>query len=174
MNDLYHIKHIFNVKLKMYADDTVIYAHGNSVPEVQQNLQLCLDYVYDWCILNRLYMNMKKKKIMWLENNTQSNIVNTNYLVSVNNVLLSRVYSYLYLGVEYDHTLSYDKHLENVVNKTTPKLYIFRKIRRFISKPTAILVYKHMILQLLEYCNILFNSGKKLKIDKLTKYKLNA
>ena len=26
-----------------------------------------------------------------------------------------------------------DKHLSNVVNKTTQKLYIFRKIRRFIS-----------------------------------------
>ena len=67
VNDLYHIKHVFNVKLKMYADDTVIYAHGNSVSEVKKNLQLCLDYVYDWCILNRLYMNMKKTKIMWFE-----------------------------------------------------------------------------------------------------------
>ena len=51
--------------------------------------------------------------------------------------------------------------LSNVVNKTTQKLYIFRKIRRFITQSTAIIVYKQMIQPLLEYCNILFNSGKK-------------
>ena len=47
----------------MYADDTVIYAHGRSVVEVQEALQSCVDYVYKWCIINRLYMNMKKTQI---------------------------------------------------------------------------------------------------------------
>ena len=68
-----------------------------------------------------------------------------------------------------DHILSYDKHLDSVSNKTTQKLYIFRKIRRFISQATSIIVYKQMILLLLEYCSILFNSGKKLKIDRIDK-----
>ena len=164
VNDLCHIKHQFDVNLKMYADDTVIYAHGSSVDVVQQTLQTCLDHVYNWCITNRLYMNMKKTKIMWFENNNQAN-----YMISINGVLLSRVYSYLYLGVDLDYTLSYDKHLDSVSNKTTQKLYIFRKIRRFISQSTAVTVYKQMILPLLEYCNVLFNSGKKSKIDKIDK-----
>ena len=112
-------------------------------------------------------MNMKKTKIMWFENSNQTNRPDSEYLICVNNVLLSRVYSYLYLGVELDHMLSYDKHLDNVVNKTTQKLYIFRKIRRFISEQTAIIVYKQTILPLLEYCNVLFNSGKKSKLDKI-------
>ena len=74
---------------------------------------------------------------------------------------------YSYLGVELDCFLSYDKHLDNVVNKASQKLYIFRKIRRFISQSTAILVYKQMIRPLLEYCNIIHNSGKKMKCDKI-------
>ena len=49
VNDLYHIKHIFDVNLKMYADETVSYAHGRSVVEVQEALQSCVDYVYKWC-----------------------------------------------------------------------------------------------------------------------------
>ena len=62
--DLCHIKTIFDVNIKMYADDTVIYASGTSVTvqKVQKTLQFCLDYVYKWCITNRLYMNMKKTK----------------------------------------------------------------------------------------------------------------
>ena len=67
VNDLCHVKNIFNINEKMYADDTVIYASGNSIPEVHRTLPLCLDYVYNWCISNRLYMNMKKTKIMCFE-----------------------------------------------------------------------------------------------------------
>ena len=75
--------------------------------------------------------------------------------------VLSRVCNYQYLGVDLDSMLSYDKFLDSVVNKTTQKLHVFRKIRRFISIDTAIVVYKQMILPLLEYCNFLLNSGKK-------------
>ena len=52
VNDLYHIKHLYNVDLEMYADDTVVYAHGKAVLEVQNTLQSCIGYVYNWCILN--------------------------------------------------------------------------------------------------------------------------
>ena len=57
VNDLCHVKNIFNINEKMYDDETVIYASGNSIPEVHRALPLCLDYVYNWCISNRLYMN---------------------------------------------------------------------------------------------------------------------
>ena len=169
VNDLCHIKHLFNVELKMYADDTVVYAQGGTVAEVQQTLQSCMDYVYEWCIQNRLYMNMKKTKTMWFEAKQLYNVANRDYEVIINGTVLSRVYSYLYLGVELDDNLTYDKHLTNVVNKTTQKLYIFRKVRKYISQSTAIIVYKQMILPLLEYCNFLFNSGKKSKLDKIDK-----
>ena len=102
-------------------------------------------------------MNMKKMKIMWFENVA----LDSNYEISINGTLLAQIFCYQYLGVELDNILSHDKHLDNVVNKTTQKLYIFRKIRRFISQTTAITVYKQMILPLLKYCNILCNSGKK-------------
>ena len=153
----------------MYAHDTVLYVHGTSVNTVQNTLQNCLDYVYNWCITNRLYMNTKKMKTMWFVNNNQDKVENTNFSISINGVLLSRVHNYLYLGVDLDHALSYDKQLDSVVTKTTQKVYIFRKIRRFISESTAIIVYKQMNLPLLEYCNILFNSGKKTKLEKLDK-----
>ena len=167
VNDLCHIKDVFNVNIKMYADDTVIYASGKTTADVKYTLQTCMDYVYKWCITNRLYMNMKKTKVMWFESNEICNSLVNNYTISIDGTLLTRVFSYPYLGVELDHALSYDKHLDNVVNKTTQKLYIFRKIRRFITVPTAVTIYKQMILPLLEYCSILFNSGKKSKLEKV-------
>ena len=40
VNDLCHIKYAFDVKMKMYADDTVIYAYGTTVNEVQEVLTM--------------------------------------------------------------------------------------------------------------------------------------
>ena len=54
VNDLSNIKHHFDVKMKMYADETVIYAQGESVNVVKCTLQSCIDHVYKWCISNRL------------------------------------------------------------------------------------------------------------------------
>ena len=114
-------------------------------------------------------MNMKKTKVMWFQNTDKSTFPDVRYTINADGNVLSRVYSYQYLGVELDTLLSYNKHLESVVNKTTQKLFVFRKICRFISEKTAITVYKQMILPLLEYCNILFNSGKKTKLEKVDK-----
>ena len=46
---------------------------------------------------------------------------------------------------------------------------ISEQLRRFISEETAILIYKQTIRPLLEYCNFIFDSGKKLKLDKIDK-----
>ena len=80
----------------MCADDTVIYASGTTISDVQETLQSCFDYVYQWCISNRLYMNMKKTKIMWFETSESIKAVDYNYSISIDGVLLSKVHNYLY------------------------------------------------------------------------------
>ena len=80
--------------------------NGYSVAEVKSTLQSCMKYVYNWCLLNRLYMNMKKTKVMWFMNTTKPAISDVSYSIEVDGNLLSRVYSYQYLGVELDSLLS--------------------------------------------------------------------
>ena len=165
VNDICHIRYKFDVKIKMYADDTVIYATGNDIETVRNTLQLCTNYVYNWCFINRLYMNMKKTKIMWFGADTKK--IDSVDAVTIMDVPIEYVPSYHYLGIELDSLLSFDKHMDNTVKKCNQKLYIFRRIRRFISEKTAILIYKQTIRPLDEYCSFIFNSGKKSKIDKI-------
>ena len=168
VNDICHISNIYDVNIKMYADDTVIYTSGKHMKDVQHILQDCTNYVNNWCIMNRLYMNMKKTKIMWfgIKNSTENVDFDT---IDISGNKIEHVCTYHYLGVELDSNLSLDRHLDNVVSKCNQKLYTFRKIRRFISEQTAILVYKQTIRPLVEYCSFIFNSGKKLKVEKIDK-----
>ena len=118
-----------------------------------------------------LYMNMKKTKIMWFNRvpakEERIDFDNNNCTIRIDGTNNGLVNTYTYVGVELDCLLTFDKHLDSVVNKVIQKLYIFRKIRRLISLNTAILVYKQMISPLLEYCNFVHNSGKKLKCEKI-------
>ena len=152
----------------MYADDTVLYATGKNVNDVQFILQDCTNYVHNWCIVNRLYMNMKKTKIMWfgVQNDKSSPSRDT---IDIEGNTIERVYSYHYLGIELDSVLSLDEHLDYVVMKCNHKLYIFRMVHRFISEQTAVLIYKQTIRPLIECCSFIFHSGKKSKIDKIDK-----
>ena len=152
----------------MYADDTVIYATGDCMKDVQCILQDCSNYVNNWCIVNRLYMNMKKTKIMWFGRNVVESDTQFAFdTIAIAGNKIEHVQSYLYLGVELDSVLSFDKHLDTVISKCNQKLYIFRRIRRYIGEKTALLIYKQTIRPLLEYCSFIFNSGKKVKIDKI-------
>ena len=51
-------------------------------------------------------MNMKNTKTMWFVNSNQDKVENTNFSISINGVLLSRVYNYLYLGVDLDSVVT--------------------------------------------------------------------
>ena len=61
-------------------------------------------------------MNMKKTKTMWVKKSKLENAESGDYEITINGSTLSHVYSYFYLGVEIDDGLSYDKHLNTVVN----------------------------------------------------------
>ena len=115
VNDICHIDQMYDVKIKMYADDTVIYTSGKNMKDVQNTLQLCSNYVQNWCTNNRLYINMKKTKIMWfgVHASSQDNVLDT---IVIADSTIERVFSYHYLGIELDSVLSFDKHLDNVLS----------------------------------------------------------
>ena len=76
--------------------------------------------------------------------------------ITINNVPLQQVTNYKYLGVTMDSQLRYDKHLHKVTNMVSGKLIQFHRMRGFLSNKAAMLVYKNMLLPILEYGDILF------------------
>ena len=63
----------------------------------------------------------------------------------ISDVDLETVNCFEYLGMHIDNRLSMNKHVESMIKKTRCKLGILRKVRKFISKDTALLIYKVMM-----------------------------
>ena len=77
--------------------------------------------------------------------------------IQLGNIPLQRVNSYKYLGFTLDPQLKLDRHVQNTVNIVSGKLYQFRRMRSFLNEEAALLVYKNMLLPMLEYGDIIIN-----------------
>ena len=59
-----------------------------------------------------------------------------------------------YLGDVIDQHLSFNNHIKNVANKISKKLGVLRRLRFSFAMAAAELLYKTMIVQIFDYCDV--------------------
>ena len=158
-------QNILKSKVTFYADDTVIYASHKKPKIAMKKVQKDLNRLQKWCDKNGLFINPKKTKFM-IVSNRKFDFKNTKHVLKMNSEELQRVPTYTYLGITLDEHLSYEAHTKSIISKVSGKVLQLRKIRSFISSKAALLIYKNMILPILEYGDIYqqqWNSEKNYK-----------
>ena len=149
---------IRNSGFAFYADDTVLYSKKKSTVQAGIDLQEDLDGLTDWCISNKIYINTEKTKVMFFGSKTKiASLDLPNFTINSNNI--QRAKTYTYLGIKLDEQLSMETHANSVIQKVSNKIYQLTKIRSFITKKAALLIYKNMILPILEYGDIFLHSA---------------
>ena len=98
-------------------------------------------------------MNVDKTKVMIFGNQKRIDRLPV-FEVKVDNSPLKVVPHYKHLGITLDGQLNYNTHVQRVISNVTNKLKQFRRMRFFLNTKAATLVYKNMILPLLEYGDI--------------------
>ena len=78
--------------------------------------------------------------------------------IKLDGASLQTASSYKYLGVTMDSQLSYNLHVNKIVATISGKLKTFQRMRNFLSVRAALLVYKSMMLPILEYGDILLSA----------------
>ena len=87
--------------------------------------------------------------------------------LKLGDVELREVDSYKYLGTIIDSTLTGRKQLAKLNQNVSMKLTSFRRIRYFISEKTAIMLYKALILPIIDYNDIIYTLLTKQQLVKL-------
>ena len=67
--------------------------------------------------------------------------------------------SYNYLGVVIDDMLNFNEFLKEKCDKINIRLYQLIKMRKFITADIASIIYKQVIVPLLDYADFLIDSG---------------
>ena len=146
-----------NCKSILYADDTVIYKQGIELNSLKVALQEDLQNLEGWCKLNGLFVNPKKTKYMIFGSRTKLAKMGDIEL-TIDKVALDRANSYTYLGITLDEQLNYEKFANSIISRVSDKIYQLRRLRQFLNTRAALLIYKNMILPILEYGDVFISS----------------
>ena len=110
-----------NCKIKLYADDSVLYHSGINVQETVNLLQTSLDEFGHWCKVNKLTVNTKKSKLMVF--GTRAKIKKAkNVRLFLNGDKLQKVPTFKYLGMVLDPTLNFNHHISCVIRTVLHKM----------------------------------------------------
>ena len=157
-------------KVSLYADDTVLYYSSDNIDETYKIVQKDLSSLNRWCCMNKLTINCKKTKYcLYGMRSIIKKSRNVDTIISLNNSVLEKVCSYKYLGFTLDDQLNFNKHVSGLVNLVSHKLYLLSKIRKYLTKHACILIFKTMVLSLIEYGNTIYAGTTLKNLDKLDK-----
>ena len=136
-----------------YADDTVLFTACEDFERSVKNLQGDLNSLNVWCENNGIRANTDKTKVMVFGSSVTTNKLQQPKVL-LDKVLLQNVSAYKYLGINLDSQLTYNLHVIKLINSTAAKLKQFQRMRSFLNTKAALMVYKNMLLPLLEYGDI--------------------
>ena len=163
-NDLSTILKKCNIAL--YADDTVLFTANATFADSVSKLQSDMNSLSVWCKSNGVSVNVSKTKVMTFGSPKTLKEL-PQYQVSYGGLPLQTVSSYKYLGLTMDSQLNFNLHVNRIFSSVSGKLKQFQRMRGFLNVDAALLVYKCMLLPILEYGDIFLSAASQVNRKKL-------
>ena len=115
-----------------------------------------MDLVSIWFEFNRLSLNCDKTKFM-LFGTSQKCAKFDLTEVTINSQTIQKCDKMKYLGIVLDPQLTFHKHIEYLQSKIIPKVQTLGKIAPIVKQSTALMVYKTLIMPIMEYGDVIFD-----------------
>ena len=171
---IFYINGIFDiikdVKIKMFADDCVLYKSGARWDDIHAPLQSMFDAYISWGSDHCLRLNAEKTKCMIVANEGKLRQIIDPASFNAGNRQIMFVNRFSYLGIVIDDEMTLEPLYKNICRQVEQKLFMLRKIRRHLTKFAAISLYKQMILPLFDYAGFLLlscNLGQKRELQRI-------
>ena len=172
LNDIKSV--IKNCRHHCYADDTQIFKKTNiqNIAECVTLINKDLDNIATFSINNCLQINADKSHFIIL--GTKKKLSELNHVdipeVKMNNEVISREKEVKNLGVIFDETLSFNKHITEIISNAIGRLKQAYRFKNFLSQEVRLIIIEYYVLAKINYCDILYqNITVELK-NKLAKF----
>ena len=142
-------KSICFLLIPLYADDTVLYTAKVNFEDSVYKLQQDMSLLSSWCKTSGIQVNTSKTKVMVFGSKAAIGKL-TPFEIVYNEIPLLKVSSYNYLGMTLDCQLNYNLHVKKLISSVSAKLKQCQRMRSFLNTRAALVVYKSMLLPILE------------------------
>ena len=134
--------------IKLFADDTFLCAQNSNLILLEKEVNFELGKVFTWLASNKLTLNIKKSKFMFISNKKK---IKKKLDLKINGKQLESCDSYKYLGVIFDRNLSWKPHIDYISGKISKACGALSKIRHSVDIDTLKTVYYALVHSYLRY-----------------------
>ncbi|XP_061151098.1 probable RNA-directed DNA polymerase from transposon X-element isoform X1 [Syngnathus typhle] len=157
----------YNISFQCYADDTQLYMPLSMTdPRDCCNLEKCLAEIKQWMSLNFLRLNPDKTEMLIIGPTRYQHLFKET-AITIDNRTITQSDTVTNLGVIFDQTLSFQKHIKNITRIAFFHLRNIAKIRPILSTGDAETIIHAFVTSRLDYCNVLFSGLPKSRIKSL-------
>lgn len=142
-------------KVRLFADDTSIFYNGagknraDVVESLQHRIKVDLELLNDYFCTNLLSMNLAKTKVMLIHSPWIS--IPAHDPIVVCNRVVEEVFSFEFLGLTMDSTMSWSAHIDLLKRKLSSLCGILRKTSSFLPQSALKKLYFALIHSRLQY-----------------------
>ena len=133
-----------------YADDYTICVSGSCINHLFNVSNQILSRVNDWCLDNSFSINTNKTHYLLINPHPKASYLCSNSLF-LNDVPVSRIDEFNFLGLKIDEKLSWQPHIESLIPKLRRSCYLFRVTKNSISKQHQLVLYNAYFASHLHY-----------------------
>ena len=142
------------LKSVLFADDTNLLGSfstfsTNTVIDIAK-INAELDKIYKWLAANKLSLNVSKTKYMIFPNKLDPNPPPQEKLV-INNIKLSLVTQFDFLGITIDSKLTWTPHTTKIAGKISKIIGVMKKIKRYAPPSVMKTLYQALVYTRLNY-----------------------
>lgn len=152
------------VKIKLFADDTLLYVECDRIDDGIKKMNNDLNNVFKYLCHSKLVLNNTKSKAMVI---TNRNLNVNNIEIKINDKMLEVVDEIKYLGVFIDSKLNFNRMTDHVCGSLIKKYYLLKRCCDKLSRNSKITYYKSLVLPSIDYCSSLMFSCNRLQINKI-------
>ena len=145
----------------LYADDSVLTLSHKDVTTLQTNLDCKLPKIELWLQCNQLSLNTSKCSYLFFTKNKKK------IRLTINNQKINQCDCVKYLGVYLDDRLSWCRHIDYIVTKTSSATRVLYKLRPYIPQSALLAVYYSLVHSHLVYGIIRWGNTTKTSLSKL-------
>lgn len=154
INDVVNV--VQHTKIKLFADDTLIYiaCKANELEATIALLNYDLKLIYEWLCYSKLALNVNKSKAMLISSNKSLVLSHPIYL---NEQAIEIVSEFKYLGIIVDSNMLFIQHFESVLKKLNSKFYVLKRSEHKLNFESKKLYVSSLVMPHFNYCaSVLF------------------
>lgn len=142
-------------KVKLFADDTILYVTLDNLEESAAILNANLKVIQEWADQWLVTFNPNKTKLLNVSN--RKNVNFDNHPIMFDDVKCEPVKQQKHLGVIFDDKLKWTFHVDDIVKSVAKMGDVLLKLKSLLDRKTLEIIYMSFIRPKLEYASIIWD-----------------